>query len=90
MRTGLHGLCYKFSAGRHPRYAALNDIISLNGVYGLREFLLLWNRGELIGEMVRERMVLPCSHSSTREVCAEMPPVQTHMPILISIAQPYQ
>ena len=25
---GLHGLSYKFSAGRHPRHAALNDIIN--------------------------------------------------------------
>ena len=75
----------------------LNDIqdkrprmISLSGLHRDREFLIFWNRWKLAGEMVRDRMVSPCSHSPTGEERTGMPPAQTPMPILTSIARRYQ
>ena len=37
--------------------------------------------------MVGNQIVLPCFHSPTGEVCATMPHVQIHLPILTSIAR---
>ena len=45
----------------HPRHTALIDIIK-QGLYSVRKFFVFWNWWELIGKMVRDRIVLPYFH----------------------------
>ena len=59
----------KFSAGPHPRLAALNYVIKRGP-----EFLLFGKQWELTGKMVRSRILLPCFHFPTREVSAVKSP----------------
>ena len=85
---GLHGFSCKFSAGRHPRHATLNDIIK-RGQQSARVPSILKPVG-VDREMARDRILFPCSHSPTGEVCAGIPPVPIPMPKTTSIAGPYQ
>ena len=72
---GLHELSCKSSAKRHPRHAALNDIIKWS-----QQSAEVYSNLEPAGvdkeDGNRPEGLFRCSHSATGEVCAGMTPAQ--------------